>query len=154
MLRCRSTPTGQHGRSAFSILWMIFYMKLTLKKIFMPRQSESFESRETILKGAKWSPCKYCKHPIISDSKVCSHCNRHQNFFFEHLQTLSVAVAIGVLILSIWQAWSATNQATKAEVAMVAAIKAASEAENALKLAELSLKEAKVFLGDVFGGRP
>lgn len=74
--------------------------------------------------------CRYCRLSIRRDAKVCHHCGRHQNLFWQHFRIEHVGLLASIIMVFI-----ALSQLKEARQERIAAGKALTNAREAMTTA-------------------
>lgn len=82
--------------------------------------------------------CRYCRLSIRRDAKVCHHCGRHQNLFWQHFRIEHVGLLASIIMVFI-----ALSQLKEAREERIAAGKALANAREAMTTATGAANDVK-----------
>ena len=83
--------------------------------------------------------CRYCSEPIKASAKVCHHCSRHQNRFWQHFRIEQVGLLVSIVMIVI--AFSQLHEARQERIAANNALKKAQQAERDIKKLQAAFME-------------
>jgi hypothetical protein len=95
--------------------------------------------------------CCHCHETIHTSAKVCHHCGRHQNLFWEHfrIEQVGLLISMVMLIIAISQLNDARTQRSEAEQALNEANQARDAASQAAENAGQAYRKTDLLLSQI-----